>query len=80
MGPSLAKRAGRARELAGWKGRVVAVSRFSDPVERAGIEEAGVETISRRPARSVGGRAVAGGVRTFSFWPGESSARAIARI
>ena len=46
MGPSLAKRAGRARELAGWKGRVFAVSRFSDLVERAGIEEAGVETIS----------------------------------
>jgi len=46
MGPSLAKLAGRAREMAGGKGRVIAVSRFSAAAERESIEKAGVGTIS----------------------------------
>jgi uncharacterized protein YbjT (DUF2867 family) len=45
MGPSLAKRVGRARAAAGGTGRVIAVSRFSDETEREGIAAAGVETI-----------------------------------
>jgi nucleoside-diphosphate-sugar epimerase len=48
MGPSLAKRIGRARSAAGGAnsaGRVIAVSRFSSPAERESIAAAGVETI-----------------------------------
>lgn len=45
MGPSLAKRIGRARREVGGTGRVIAVSRFSDRQERESIEAAGVETV-----------------------------------
>ncbi|MFN0165847.1 MAG: NAD-dependent epimerase/dehydratase family protein [Bryobacteraceae bacterium] len=46
MGPSLARRAARARELAGVRKRILGVSRFSDPAARDLIEASGVETIS----------------------------------
>jgi ribosomal protein S18 acetylase RimI-like enzyme len=45
MGPSLAARIRRATDAAGAKRRVIAVSRFSAPQLRAGLEGAGVETI-----------------------------------
>jgi nucleoside-diphosphate-sugar epimerase len=45
MGPGLARMAKRAADAAGTKRRVVAVSRFSDPAARAGLETAGVEVI-----------------------------------
>jgi nucleoside-diphosphate-sugar epimerase len=44
MGPSLARRAARARSAAGVKKRIVAVSRFSSPAAERFLEEAGVET------------------------------------
>ncbi|MCY3748815.1 MAG: NAD(P)-dependent oxidoreductase [Chloroflexi bacterium] len=46
MGPTVARMARRAFEAAGRDGRVIAVSRFSDPAARAGLETAGVATIS----------------------------------
>jgi hypothetical protein len=46
MGPSLAARIKRATDAAGVGRRVIAVSRFSEPRSRAGLESAGVETIS----------------------------------
>jgi nucleoside-diphosphate-sugar epimerase len=46
MGPSLAKLAKRASAAAGGRHRVIAVSRFSSPQSRDGLENAGVETIS----------------------------------
>jgi dTDP-4-dehydrorhamnose reductase len=46
MGPSLATRIKRATDAAGVKRQVIAVSRFSTPQSRAGLESAGVETVS----------------------------------
>lgn len=46
MGPTVARMARRAFEAAGREGRVIAVSRFSDPAARAGLQAAGVATIS----------------------------------
>ncbi len=46
MGPTVARMARRVFEAAGREGRVIAVSRFSDPAARAGLEAAGVATIS----------------------------------
>lgn len=46
MGPTVARMARRAFEAAGRDGEVIAVSRFSDPAARAGLEAAGVATIS----------------------------------
>ena len=46
MGPTLARMAQRAFEAAGREGRIIAVSRFSDPAARAGLEAAGVETLT----------------------------------
>ncbi len=46
MGPSLARLARRASDSAGVARRVIAVSRFSGPGIRAGLERDGVETIS----------------------------------
>jgi nucleoside-diphosphate-sugar epimerase len=46
MGPSLAVRVKRATDAAGVERRVIAVSRFSASQMRAGLESAGVETIS----------------------------------
>jgi dTDP-4-dehydrorhamnose reductase len=46
MGPSLATRIKRATDAAGVERRVIAVSRFSAQQSRAGLESAGVETIS----------------------------------
>jgi nucleoside-diphosphate-sugar epimerase len=46
MGPSLALRAVRAMREAGSKGRVIGVSRFSNPAARTLLDEAGVETIA----------------------------------
>ena len=46
MGPSLARRVRRACEAAGGGGRVVAVSRFSEPGLAASLEEGGVEAVS----------------------------------
>ncbi len=45
MGPSLARLARRASDLAGTPRRVVAVSRFSSPAARAELDESGVETL-----------------------------------
>ena len=45
MGPSLAKRAKRAIDLAGAKRRVIAVSRFSAPETAAELEACGIETV-----------------------------------
>ena len=46
MGPSLARMARRALEAAPSRHRVVAVARFTDARIRAGLEDAGVETIA----------------------------------
>lgn len=46
MGPTVARMARRAFEAAGRDGHVIAVSRFSDRAARAGLEAAGVATIS----------------------------------
>lgn len=46
MGPTLARMARRAMTAAGVSGKVIAVSRYSDPVQRERIEAAGIETIS----------------------------------
>jgi len=46
MGPSLARRARRACELAGIKKRITGVARFSEPGVREGLEAAGIETVS----------------------------------
>src|ERR1041385_1333054 len=45
IGPSLARMARRASELAGVSRRVIGVSRFSTPDEQAKLEAHGVETI-----------------------------------
>ncbi len=45
MGPSLARLARRASDQAGPRRRVIAVSRFSSPAARLGLERAGVETV-----------------------------------
>jgi nucleoside-diphosphate-sugar epimerase len=45
MGPSLARMARRALDAAASPARVIAVARFGDPVVRAGLEAAGVDTI-----------------------------------
>ena len=45
MGPTLSVLAKRAAELAGGKKRIIAVSRFTDPVVTAFLRESGVETI-----------------------------------
>ncbi len=46
MGPTVARMAQRAFEAAGRDGHVIAVSRFSDPAARAGLEAAGVAAIA----------------------------------
>jgi nucleoside-diphosphate-sugar epimerase len=46
MGPSLARRARRACELAKVKKRITGVARFSEPGAREGLEAAGIETVS----------------------------------
>ncbi|HET7558456.1 MAG TPA: NAD-dependent epimerase/dehydratase family protein, partial [Limnochordia bacterium] len=46
MGPTLCKMAARAYAAASHKGRVIAVSRFSDERARATLEAAGVQTLS----------------------------------
>ena len=46
MGPGLARMAKRASDAAGVHRRVIAVSRFSDPAARQGLQAAGVETVS----------------------------------
>lgn len=46
MGPTVARMAQRAFRAAGRDGQVIAVSRFSDPAARTGLEAAGVATIS----------------------------------
>src|SRR5438874_9778772 len=46
MGPSLARRARRAGEMAGVTKRVVGVARFSTPGTRDFLEASGVETIA----------------------------------
>jgi nucleoside-diphosphate-sugar epimerase len=46
MGPSLARRARRACELAKVKKRITGVARFSEPDVREGLEAAGIETVS----------------------------------
>jgi nucleoside-diphosphate-sugar epimerase len=46
MGPTLARMARRAADMAGSKRRVIGVSRFSSPAARASVEEHGVETIA----------------------------------
>ena len=46
MGPTLARMARAAFQAAGRDGQVMAVSRFSDPAARAGLEAAGVRTLT----------------------------------
>ena len=46
MGPSLARRARRACELAKIEKRIIGVARFSEPGVREGLERAGIETVS----------------------------------
>ena len=46
MGPTLAKQAKRAIDLAGITKKVIGVSRFSTPGVREGLHEAGIETIA----------------------------------
>lgn len=46
MGPSLARRAKRACELAGVQKRITGVARFSSPGARQQLEDSGIETIA----------------------------------
>ena len=46
MGPTLARMAKRASDLAGKRRRIVGVSRFSNPADRQKLEAAGVECIA----------------------------------
>ncbi|WP_257669479.1 NAD-dependent epimerase/dehydratase family protein [Parapedobacter tibetensis] len=46
MGPSMARLARRAADIAGSGQRIIGVSRFSDPAARTALEAAGVETIA----------------------------------
>src|SRR5690606_14571632 len=46
MGPSMARLASKAVEMAGTNQRIIGVSRFSNPGIRAQLEKSGVETIS----------------------------------
>ncbi len=46
MGPSMARLARQAADLAGVNKRIIGVSRFSDPQSRALLEAEGVETIA----------------------------------
>ena len=46
MGPTVARMARAAFQAAGRDGQVMAVSRFSDPAARAGLEAAGVRTLT----------------------------------
>ena len=46
MGPSMARLARQAADMAGVRKRIIGVSRFSDPSTRAELEEHGVETIA----------------------------------
>jgi nucleoside-diphosphate-sugar epimerase len=46
MGPSMARLARQAADIAGVKRRIIGVSRFSDPSTRVELEEFGVETIA----------------------------------
>lgn len=46
MGPSMARLARQAADIAGVKRRIIGVSRFSDPATRVDLEEDGVETIA----------------------------------
>lgn len=46
MGPSMARLARQAADLAGVKRRIIGVSRFSDPATRSELEQDGVETIA----------------------------------
>src|SRR5262245_7458270 len=46
MGPTLAHLAKRAIGAAGANKRVVGVARFSNPAARAGLQQAGIETIA----------------------------------
>ena len=46
MGPSMARVALQAVDIAGTGQRIIGVSRFSDPASRAALEASGVETIA----------------------------------
>lgn len=46
MGPSMARLARQATELAGVKRRIIGVSRFSDPLSQAELKADGIETIA----------------------------------
>lgn len=46
MGPSLAKRARRACELAKFPKRIIGVARFSDPAVKKTLQDAGIETVN----------------------------------
>lgn len=46
MGPSLARRARRACELAAVKKRIIGVARFSEPAVRKVLDDTGIETVS----------------------------------
>jgi nucleoside-diphosphate-sugar epimerase len=46
MGPSLARRVHRAAKRAGHRGNVLAVSRFSSPAVREGLEKDGIATLA----------------------------------
>ncbi len=46
MGPTLARMAQRGMEEAGGRGRVIGVSRFSNPAERRKLEDWGIQTIA----------------------------------
>lgn len=73
MGPTLCVLAKNALRAAGVEKRVIAVSRFSDPLVVELLRENGVEMISadRRPARWTACRTR----RTSSTWRAKSSAR-----
>jgi nucleoside-diphosphate-sugar epimerase len=45
MGPTLARMAARASEIAGVKRKIIGVARFSNPDERPKLEQFGIETI-----------------------------------
>ena len=46
MGPSMARLAKQATDLAGVDRRIIGVSRFSDPATQAELESDGIETIA----------------------------------
>ena len=79
MGPTMARMARRAFDLAGVRHHVIGVSRFRDPAVRQRLEECGRADQRLRSARRARCPRVAGCGRAWCPCPGSSSARATPR-